>query len=372
MKLVIDARTIYRPNRRGTGKNLIDLYRHLAAMRPEWRFVMFHQRNGVDDPFVGLENVEHRRIDIKGDRFDLWQQVRLPLAAALSDAHVMHCPANTAPRWAIVPVVVTIHDLIALEGGFSTLVWRRWAGRIAAAARKARRILTPSEHTKRQIIKRFGIAADRITVNYWAPDRNCRKVTDAEQLNHVAAKYGLQPSRPYVLAFGAADPRKNTQRLIQAWAKAPPVVRRNYVLLVVGIEGPALARFKQQARDLAVNDSCLLHGFALEEDLAALISGAEVLCYVSLSEGFGLPILDAFACETAVLTSNTTSMPEVAGDAALLVDPYDVDCIAASLTELLTQPALRAELVGRGRRRVEGFTWQACARRVCRVFEQVV
>jgi glycosyltransferase involved in cell wall biosynthesis len=372
MIIALDARTAYAPARRGIGKSLIDLYRGVAAMRPEWRFVMFRQVDGPDDPFAGLANVEHRRIDIPGDRFGLWQQVRLPLAARKAGATLLHCPANTAPRWPLVPMVVTIHDLIPLEPEFMTRESQKWGRNVAAAARKARRIMTPSEYSKRQIIKIFGIEADKILVNPWAPDAACRRVTDAAELERVRRQYGLTLDRPYVFGFGAPDPRKNTRRILRAWARLPERLRAAHALLLVGMTEPALAEFRKDVKDLGLEGSCILCGFAAEQDIPALLSGAAALCYPSLSEGFGLPVLDAFACQTAVLTSNVTSLPEVAGDAAILVDPYREDSITRGMEEILADEATRRELVRRGCQRLSLFGWETCVERACRTFEEAV
>jgi len=371
MRIGLDGRAIFRPNRRGTGKNLIDLYRRLAETHPEWTFVLFHQVEGPDDPFVGLKNVERCQVDIPGDRFGFWQEIRLPLAARMRGMDVLHCHANTAPRWPMVPMILTIHDLIPLEPEFSTLESQTWGVAVARAARKARRIITPSEYTRGKIVQELGIPADKVVVNHWAPDTGCRKVTDAVELNRVRVKYGLRPDQPYVFAFGAADPRKNTERLIQAWSSVPEWKRKEFALLLVGIQDWARETFQHQIKELGLEATCLLHGFAQEEDISALTSGATVLCYPSLSEGFGLPILDAFRCETAVVTSNSSSLPEVAGDAAVFVDPRDVGSIARGLTELLENTALREELVRRGTVRLGQFTWEACTSRLARVFEDV-
>jgi len=333
---------------------------------------MFHQSDQSDDPFAGLPNVEHRRIDIKGDRLNLWEQLRLPLAAKTSRLDLLHCPANTAPRRPGVPIIVTIHDLIPLQPEFATAGSEKWRRNVSAAARKARRVITPSNYSKGQIVKAFGVPADNIIVNCWAPDQSRRKITDVAELNRLRAKYGLDADQPYVFAFGADHPRKNTARMIDAWARVPARLQTEHALLIVGIAEPARTKFRRRSDNLNATGSCILQGFAPEEDISALVSGATVFCYPSLSEGFGLPILDAFVCETAVLAGNTTSVPEVAGDAAMLVDPYNTQAIADGLAELLDDEALRGELIRRGRARLKKFTWQGCAQRFCTVLEEAL
>jgi glycosyltransferase involved in cell wall biosynthesis len=372
MKLALDAREIYRPRRRGIGKSLTELYRHLARLRPDWRILMFHQVETADDPLAGLPNVQRRRIDIPGYRWDLWQRLRLPMAVRLSGSDVLHCPANTAAAHPGAALVLTIHDLIPLEEAFATPGSRTWGQNVARAARKARRILTPSRYVQERITQVFGVQADKVTVCPWAADPACRRVTDAELLKRLRRKRGIQTYRPYVLGFGGADPRKNTAGILQAWARMPEGVRDACALLLVGIQEPALTVFRRQAQHLGLDGSCFLDEFVEEEEIPALISGATVMCYPSRSEGFGLPILDAFACQTPVLTSNTTSLPEVAGDAAMLVDPEDPKAIAAGLMELLGNDALRADMVARGREQLSRFTWTACAERTAEAIESAV
>ncbi len=372
MKLALDARTIFDGARRGTGKNLIDLYRHVAGLRPQWRIVMFCRTEGGGDPFAGIGNIERRRIDIPGDRLDLWQQVRLPAAALAIGADVLHCPANTAPRVCPVRRVVTIHDLIPLDRRFATPASARWGANVRRAARKAAAIITPSAYSAKQIERAFGVSADKVTVNPWAADAACRKVTDGDELAGARRRIGLTDDRPYVLAYGGADPRKNTVGILRAWAAIPKATRKNCALVVVGIQPTAMDAFADQVRQLEIADSCVLAGFAAEEDMPALLTGATVLCYASLSEGFGLPILDAFVCETPVLTSDATSLPEVAGDAAVLVDPEDPRSIAGGLAELLDKPERRAELIARGAARAKAFAWTATAERTIGVFESVM
>lgn len=361
MLIAVDARTVYSGHRRGTGKNLIDLYHHLADIEPSWKFIMFHDGDDTSDPFIGRHNIAARRLDVRGDRFDCWQQIGLPLAARRVGASVLHCPANTAPRLPLVPLVVSIHDLIALEPRSTGAAAPAWRRRLTRAAVTARAILTPSDYSKSSIVRELDVPPAKITVNPWAPDSACRKVTVPAALDGVRVKYGIAPGREYVFAFGAGDPRKNTARIIDAWTGLEPRLRAQHPLLVVGVEGPALAQFRERAQSCAPEGDWSINGFAEECDIPALLSAAALLCYPSLSEGFGLPVLDAFACEAPVITSNSTSLPEVAGDAAALVDPADTAAIRDALQRLLVSPAARAELRARGLRRVREFSWQRVA-----------
>lgn len=372
MRLSIDARTTFARHPRGTGKNLVDLYREIAKIRPDWRFVLFHRGRNGQNPFDGCATISDQAIDIKGDRFGLWSNLRLPLAVRAAKADLFHAPANIGPRFPGAPMVATIHDLIPLEPHLITPESAKWGEAVRRTAIKAKRILTPSAYSKGKIIEFCGIPEEKIQVNPWAPDGKCQRVEDASRIAAVKAKYGLKGDCRYVFGFAAEDPRKNTEKVLKAWAQLPQAVRGETQMLLVGLQEQARIRFQKLADDLELGDTCQLWGFADEEDLAPLLSGASVLVFPSLSEGFGLPLLDAFICGAAVLTSNLSSLPEVAGDAALLVDPHQTESIADGLRQLLTDETLRQGLVQRGFSRVELFTWEACARRVVSVFETVV
>jgi glycosyltransferase involved in cell wall biosynthesis len=329
---------------------------------------MFHQTAPVHDPFAGLANVEAQQIDLPGaDRFNLWEQLRLPLAARTAGANVLHCPANTGPRYPLLPMILTIHDLIPLELEPDASPTRRWVHRVAAAARRATYIATVSEYSKRQLIRYLRTRDAKIKVVPPAVEGRAGPVVSAAEWERVAARYGLERDRPYVLAFGAADPRKNTTRILQAWGRLPEPLRRHAQLLVVGIQEDSLAHFRRTATEVGAGSACLVHAFVPEADLAALLGEARTLCYPSLAEGFGLPILEAYWSNTAVLTSNRSCLPEVAGSAALFVDPFDVAAIAIGLERLLTDDTLHADLVAKGRERRLNFSWKHSAECLARI-----
>jgi glycosyltransferase involved in cell wall biosynthesis len=370
--ICVDARAAFAPTRRGIGKCLVELYRHLATIRTEWHFSMFHRNSGETDPFQGMPNIESRKIEMPGDRWGLWQRSRLPLAAKWVGADVLHCPANTGPRWPLVPMVLTIHDLIPLQPEFVTERSRVWGRDVAAAARRARRITTPSSYSKSQIVDAFAIPAEKIAVHHWGPNPMCRPIDNPAELASVTHAHGLEEGRPYVMAFGGADPRKNGRRILCAWERLPSTLRKQYSLVMIGVQEPLLAELQNWGRAAGMAGSCVINGYVSEGDVATLLGGASLLCYPSLSEGFGLPVLDAFACETAVLTSKVTSIPEVAGDAVHYVDPNSEQEIADGISFLLRDHGARAELVEKGRQRLALFSWQQCAETFCEAVESTV
>lgn len=372
MRLALDARNVYRPNRRGTGKNLIDMYRRIAELRPHWQIYMFYQLGSKDDPFEGFSNVSKKKIDIPGDRFNFWEDVRLPLASFFARADLLHCPANTAPRYCLTPYVITIHDLNWFDPRFKRPQTDRYVRNLIHGVFNSRRIITPSEYTKARVVERFNISPDKITVNYWAADSNCGYIEDKSLIEEVKGRYGIKGSE-YILAFGAVDPRKNTARLIYAWNMLPKDIKDYYRLLIIGLQDEGRARYTELVESCGLEGSVFLAGYAAEEDLPALLSGATCLCYPSLSEGFGLPILDAFSCNCPVVASGVTAIPEIGRDACFYIDdPESIDSIAYSLRAVIADKKLQNDLRMKGKDRLKDFSWDKTAKRAIEVFEEAV
>lgn len=368
MRIALDARTVYAPRRRGTGKNLIDLYRMLLRIRPDWEVLAYHRSPRPDPDLLPARRVRPVRLEMIGDRVDAWGRWRLPVAAWRDGADLLHCPANLCPPRSPVPMVVTVHDLIPLDvpGSAGGRERRRFERSVRVAADGAARIICPSAYTAGRLVDAFGADPARITVNPWAADRAVQAVPP-ERWPPLLARYGVP--RPFVLHLGAADPRKNTRRLLHAWSMLGSEVRRDWHLLVVGLDPHTQGALQQQVCLYGSADSVTLCGFAPEADMATLLSAASLLAYPSVSEGFGLPLLDAWTCGTPALAGDRTCVPEVAGDAALLVDPTDACAIAGGLAELLADQGARRELARRGRRRLLAFSWESTAARFADALE---
>ncbi|MGL6072845.1 MAG: glycosyltransferase family 4 protein [Fimbriiglobus sp.] len=372
MRIVLDARQVYRPQRRGIGKTLINLYAVLAERQPTWQYTLLHQLEANVPELAKFSNLHKSRIDFFGlNRFDLWEQAVLPMSALAARATILHSPANTCPRRSSVPVVVNIHDLIPLEMAPDAPETQAWLKQVRVSAERSRHILTGSYYSKDRLIEVLGVPESKITVNYWAPDQNIHRITDPEALNAARLRYGLAENEPFVFAFGAADPRKNTARLIRAYSQLPESLRREFRFVIVGVQSVTLPEFRQLAEELKVADRVLIHGFIPEDDISPLLSAASLLAFPSRHEGFGLPIIDAFFCGTPVLTGNRTSLPEVAGDAAILVDSESDEALREGLSRMLSDEGLRHTLRDKGLARSQMFHWNKTADTVASVFEAI-
>jgi glycosyltransferase involved in cell wall biosynthesis len=367
LTVAVEAEALCRYPFCGIARMVVHQYRRLASLRPSWRFEFFHRTSVPPSMRETLPFVQWRQIGVIGERFvprlDPWLDIRLPMAAMRTGADVLHCPANAGPRFGP-PLVLSVLDLIPIQTEPESPHVQRWFDRLRMAARRAKRVITISEASRHDIVALLGVPNERIRVQMLAPWQS-----DSAQTVSGAAD-NVRQGPPYVLAFGSLRRNKNLTRLMEAWASISHQARRGHRLLLVGIEPHERTVIEDRIAAGNLSDAVELVGQVPDEMLASLLAGATALAYVSTIEGFGLPILEAFAAGVAVVTSRTSSMPEVAGDAALLVDPASVGAIAAALSRLLEDDRLRETLIARGRQRVTQFSWQQSAAQLCEALEE--
>ncbi len=278
------------------------------------------------------------------------------LARECAGRLVYHEP-NMIARPLRVPTVATFNDLSwHHEPSWHPAERLRWIDRyLPGTIRRARRFVAISQFTKDVVVQALGIPADRIDVVPLAPAAAFRPVSAAEAAP-VLARLGLQ-DRSYVFSISTLEPRKNFDRLLAAHLLLPPALRRQAPLVIAGGKGWGDVLARQEAEAAIRDGTVRLLGHVADSDLVALCARAAVFAYVSLYEGFGLPVVEAMATASPVLASNTTAVGEVAADAALLVDPLDETAIAAGLTRLIEDPALAETLGQAGLARAATFTW---------------
>ncbi len=382
----LDARSIFMPRPRGIGRTLLDAYRRVPELAPKWRFHLYHQRNPTDLPdnhdataigrkaLADHSNVRLRKIDIVGDRFDTWFQVRLPLALLGDQVDLMHFPANAAPAWCPVPYVVTVHDLLPLEieNEVMPIDRRRFQRGLERAVRHAAHFIVPSAATRTTLCEMFSVDPERVSVVPWAPDTAIdpreRGGDESDDIAKIRACYELD--RPWLVNFAGSVKRKNTKGLLTALAALDRGRRARFELLLVGCEPRAFRETIQaEVERLGLEDCVRILEFLPHEDLPALLRGARGLLIPSLNEGFGLPIVDAQSAGTPVLAADRPVMREVAGDAALFCDPVDPDSIANGIVDLLNDDVAN-DLVERGYRNVERYSWDRTAEALVAVYRR--
>lgn len=369
MRLGLDARLLFTPQPRGIAKSTLRLYRHLADTRPGWQVIAYHDQAGplpLDLP----RTFEPRFLKIDSRVDDAWTQVRLPAAVRADRLDALHCPATACPSWMPVPTVVTVHDLSPLDHpeDHNARLIQRFEQSVDHAARKAAAVASPTQFVRDRLVRQHGMNPKRGIVIPWGPTL-CDNAVDVSHAEKLVAGLGID--RGFLLHFGSMEERKDTRGVIAAWAMVRKRYRKNWRLLIVGLDEKARAEFASLAGLLGVAEETRLCGFVPERHLPVLMGCASILVYPSKAEGFGLPVLEAFASATPVITSDTSSLPEVAGDAASLVPPGRPTALATAMTSLMKDPMRRAELAGRGTRRLQQFTWDKAADDFARVCEAI-
>ena len=302
--------------------------------------------------------------------------IRIPLTLSAelrkNPVDVLHVQF-TAPPFCPCPVVVSIHDLSFehLPQTFNRRSRTQLRLTVRHSARRAAKILTLSEHTRRDVIETYGVDPEIVTAIPLAAPAHFGPVTQDKELQRVRHTYGIDGD--YVLSVGSIQPRKNLVRLIKAYAELRGTRSGNKCpkLVIVGRCAWLYDETLRALEQTGVEDSVVLTGYVPESDLPALYSGALCFIYPSYFEGFGLPPLEAMKCGAPVIVGNATSLPEVVGDAALKVDPFDVSAIAAAMDQLINNSELRDELSVKGLARAKMFDWKATAQRTLAVYEQV-
>jgi glycosyltransferase involved in cell wall biosynthesis len=304
-----------------------------------------------------------------------WEQWGLVRAAMREKVDLLHCPYFAAPAIQTCPTVVTIHDVIPLV--LPEYKWREanrmYTGLTSFTSKRANAIITVSECSRRDIVSTLGIPADRIHVIGNGVHPSYHPITDSWLLAAVRERYNI--ARKYILYFGGFDLRKNVQRIIRSYAALPAPLRAEYQLVIAGrlhlLGHPLYPDPRPLVRELDMGDRIIFTGQIREQDKAPLYSGATAFLFPSLYEGFGMPVLEAMACGAPVITSRVSALPEVVGDAGVLIDPYSEPAISEALGELLTSPKRRQELGQRARERSRMFSWRQVAEQTVAVYEQV-
>jgi glycosyltransferase involved in cell wall biosynthesis len=354
----------------GAGVYTYQLVRALTEADGDQRLIVF-ARPGLFDDLAALRrlHVVHADPPSRPGRL-LWEQTALPLLLRRLRVDVLHSPHHHTPVAALgVQRVVTFQDVtFLLLPDRYPLTRRLYMEAVTrASARVADAVITPSQVVRRQVVQRLGVPAERVVVIPLAPGPQFAPAGE-DAMAAVRAKYEL-PGR-YILSVGSLEPGKNRARLIQAYAEVG-ATEAGCPLVIAGQPGWKYSGDLQLVQALGLEGRVRFLGYVPDDDLPALYSGATLLAFPSLYEGFGLPVLEAMACGTPVVTSNVSGTAEAAGDAALLVDPRDAQALAEAMAWLLRDETLRRELRSRGLERAAQFTWQRTARDTLSVYEVV-
>jgi glycosyltransferase involved in cell wall biosynthesis len=294
--------------------------------------------------------------------------IDLSASAGRWSAELLHVQ-YVRPPCSDVPVVTTIHD-ISFEHFprfFTSRTRARMRLMIPWSARRSRVVLTGSEHARQDLIETYGLPPDRVRVTPYAADASFTRLAQEETARRLA-RLGLKPG--YVLCVGNLQPRKNLARLLEAYANLHPSIQPP--LVVVGQPAWLYEDVYAAVAARGISRSVHFTGFVRLDELVALYNGAAVFAYPSLYEGFGLPVLEALACGVPTLTSDSSALPEVAGEAAILVDPESTEAINHGLARLLSDSALRGRLAVAGPEHASSFSWARCAAETAAAYQRAL
>jgi glycosyltransferase involved in cell wall biosynthesis len=374
MKIAIDV-SLVAGESAGVGTYAVGLLEGLAAIDPHNHYVLYSYLGSPQfppPPFPQQSNFSLQRLPLEGEHWErLWARADLPPKEALEAVDVLHSPFFNAPQDHHGALVVTIYDIsFLLQPQFHTEANRLHClqGTLNAAL-YADRIIAISQQTKRDLIDYFSIAAERIHVIHPSHRKVYYREHDVEVIRGTLERLGIFHN--FILFVGSIEPRKNLKALLQAYAAYVTRHAGAEWLVVAGGKGWLNDDLSQVAADLAVAERVKFLGYVQEADLRVLYSAAKLFVYPSIYEGFGLPPLEAMACGAPVITSNTSALPEVVGDAALLIDPHNSRALYQAMQRVLSDEPLRLKMRQQSLARATLFSWERTAEETLAVYEEV-
>jgi len=376
MKIGIEGQRLFRKKKHGMDMVALELIKNLQKIDTQNEYVIFVKPDEDNTCIPTAPNF--KIVELSGGPYPIWEQIALPRAAKKEGCELLHCTSNTGPIYSKVPLITTLHDIIYLESisifkksgtwyqKFGNM-YRRWV--VPSVVKKSKKVVTVSNFEKERI-RSFMELDDNLTAIYNGVGRHFRKITDENVLICAKQKYNLPDN--FMFFLGNTDPKKNTANVLKAFADFNNRSVIKYKLLMLDYEGNALMQVLNDIGHPELRSEIVMTGYVPNIEMPAIINQCKVFLYPSLRESFGIPILEGMACGVSVITSNTSSMPEIAGDAAVLVDPYQSDEILAAIEHILTDEAFRLSLSEKGIERAAQFSWQHMAEKYLELYTELL
>jgi glycosyltransferase involved in cell wall biosynthesis len=373
VKIAVNTRLLLKDKLEGIGWFTFENLKRITLAHPEHTFLFIFDRE-FDESFIFADNIEPIVIGPQARHpilFKWWFNRSIPKVLKAHDADLFFSPDGYLSLKTHVPQVAVIHDLNFEHypkdlKKHITKYYRKYFPRFA---RKATRILTVSQFSKEDIMKQYGIESGKIDVVYNGVNEAFGPTSIASQ-EEIRSQY--TDGKPYFIFVGALHPRKNISRLLEAFDQAKKTTGSDHKLVLVGGAYWWNHQMENTLQSMEHKDDVIFQGSVSGSTLNALIGSADAMTFVPYFEGFGIPILEAFKCETLLISGNLTSLPEVAGDAGLMVDPFDVNEIAEAITQVMESKVDREELLEKGRKQLSQFSWDQTAEKVWKSIEKVL
>lgn len=370
MRIGIEAQRIFRKNKHGMDFVVLQEIKELQKMDTPHEYFVF-VKPGVDRCIESSEHVHI--IEVNCPSYPLWEQWALPRAARKAGVDMLHCTSNTAPIWCDIPLVLTLHDIIFLEPRdkknkslYQNLgyFYRRW--NVPRILKKCRRIITVSDFELGNIKQKLQLPDSQLKMIYNGYNEWFRPIeNDKQQYRKYIADAG------YFFFLGNTDPKKNTERTLVAYAKYLELSEVKRPLLMADLDQEYLNGIIERNGIEAIRDHIVMPGYIINSDLPYIYNNAFAFLYTSLRESFGIPLLEAMACGTPVITSNKSSMPEIAGHDAILINPESSDEIALKMLQLERDTDFYQRQKAVGLERAKLFSWRKTTENLLRLYEEV-
>ena len=370
MRIGIEAQRIFRKNKHGMDFVVLQEIKELQKMDTPHEYFVF-VKPGVDRCIESSEHVHI--IEVNCPSYPLWEQWALPRAARKAGVDILHCTSNTAPIWCDIPLVLTLHDIIFLEPRdkknkslYQNLgyFYRRW--NVPRILKKCRRIMTVSDFELGNIKQTLQLPDSQLKMIYNGYNEWFRPIeSDKQQYRKYIADAG------YFFFLGNTDPKKNTERTLVAYAKYLELSEVKRPLLMADLDQEYLNGIIERNGIEAIRDHIVMPGYIINSDLPYIYNNAFAFLYTSLRESFGIPLLEAMACGTPVITSNKSSMPEIAGHDAILINPESSDEIALKMLQLERDTDFYQRQKAVGLERAKLFSWRKTTENLLRLYEEV-
>ena len=372
MRIGIEAQRIFRKNKHGMDYVVLQEIKELQQLDLVNEYYVF-VKPGEDRCVESTKNVHV--IELKCPSYPLWEQWALPRAAKKYGVEILHCTSNTAPIWCDIPLVLTLHDIIFLEPRdkqnkslYQNLGWFYRRIDVPRILDKSRRIITVSNFEMENIISKLNIPRERMAMIYNGYNDWFRPINNCELPKAMSTKL---TANGYFFFLGNTDPKKNTERTLVAYSKYLKQSEVKRKLLMADLDPDYLNGIIEHNHIENIRDNIIMPGYIVNSDLPYIYNNAFAFLYTSLRESFGIPLLEAMACGTPVITSNTSSMPEIGGKDAILVNPESSDEITAMMLRLETDQTFYNEQKQIGLQRAKLFSWKKTAENLLKLYQDV-